>query len=289
MKKEKTKKRSEYNNPESYDDELDIVYDLLEQAQDIEDEMLEYMEECLEQLVRLIENRFPFYFPEGMVNKEGFRRLAEDLLSKGESRSELGGFLDKMSNNIIDFQSAMIMGMMLSAYNTVADKTAISIGVQRVEVPVETMKAVVLQPWCDDHKTFLDRIKKNTEDMDRELRTVILKGIRNGWSIKQMAEELKKVTGMAMYKAQRLVRTETMAVYSKVTKEIYLENGIEYIEIIGDAACGGICLDYVGEYLPLAEAEVGLDLPPYHPNCACSFCSYIDFGELREEQGEYEE
>ena len=52
---------------------------------------------------------------------------------------------------------------------------------------------------------------------------------------------------------------------------MYLEKGIEYVEIIGDAACGGICLDYVGEAIPLREAELGDDLPPYHPNCACSF------------------
>ena len=52
---------------------------------------------------------------------------------------------------------------------------------------------------------------------------------------------------------------------------------IEYVEIIGDAACGGICLDYVGEAIPLRDAQIGDDLPPYHPNCACSFCSYTEF------------
>lgn len=94
-----------------------------------------------------------------------------------------------------------------------------------------------------------------------------------------MSETFRTITGAAAYKAARLVRTETMAVYSKATKETFLENGIEYVEIIGDAACGGICLDYVGEALPLREAEIGDDLPPYHPNCACSFCAYTEFEE----------
>lgn len=113
--------------------------------------------------------------------------------------------------------------------------------------------------------------------MDAKLRYVIIEGIKNGWSISKMSETFRTITGVAAYKAARLVRTETMAVYSKATKETFLENGIEYVEIIGDAACGGICLDYVGEALPLAEAEIGDDLPPYHPNCACSFCAYTEF------------
>ena len=116
------------------------------------------------------------------------------------------------------------------------------------------------------------------------MRLVIIQGIKRGWSIEKMTEVFRTITGTAAYKAARLLRTETMAVYSKVTKEMYLEKGIEYVEIIGDAACGGICLDYVGEAIPLREAELGDDLPPYHPNCACSFCAYEEFVENSEDE-----
>ena len=285
---EKKKKRSEYNNTQSYDDELDIVYELLDDCRLAEKDILNQLEAYLERLVELIETRFPFYFPRGMINKAGYLRMAEDLLMH-RGHSDISQLLDRMRADVTRLQSEKIMALMILDYETTAQKTAQSIGVPSVVRTPEIIRETVLKPWCEDRLTFLDRIKKNTEDMDSRLRQVILKGIRGGWSIKQMAEELRKVTGMAAYKAQRLIRTETMAVYSKVTKEIYLENGIEYIEIIGDAACGGICLDYVGEYLPLAEADVGIDLPPYHPNCACSFCSYMDFGDVRVEGEEIEE
>ena len=37
----------------------------------------------------------------------------------------------------------------------------------------------------------------------------------------------------------------------------------------------GICLDYVdGEPIRLEDAEINVELPPYHPNCACSFVSW---------------
>ena len=50
----------------------------------------------------------------------------------------------------------------------------------------------------------------------------------------------------------------------------------KYVEIIGDAACGAICTDYVGDVLLLSDAELGDELPPYHPNCACSYIAYTD-------------
>jgi len=37
-----------------------------------------------------------------------------------------------------------------------------------------------------------------------------------------MTEELQKLTGFAAYQARRLIRTETMAIYSKATKDTYL-------------------------------------------------------------------
>ena len=94
----------------------------------------------------------------------------------------------------------------------------------------------------------------------------------------------RKLTHSAAYDSARLLKTETMAMWSLATKESYLTMGIEYVEIVGDAECGGICVDYVGEPIPLREAELGDDLPPYHPNCACSFIAYIEEASTEEEE-----
>ena len=79
--------------------------------------------------------------------------------------------------------------------------------------------------------------------------------------------------------------------WSQATKDAYLEMGIEYVEILGDAECGGICLDYVGEAIPLAEAMLGGSLTPYHPNCSCWQVAYEEAvpAELAEEYDEAEE
>ena len=85
-----------------------------------------------------------------------------------------------------------------------------------------------------------------------------------------------KLTGSTADGTARLLKAGAMGMWSMATKSSLLEMGIEFVEIVGDAECGGICLDYVGEAVPLREAEIGDLLPPYHPNCACSFVEYVE-------------
>lgn len=146
-------------------------------------------------------------------------------------------------------------------------------------------------PWCQDGKTYSDRLYGHVSQFQAKLAYVLEEGISNGRGLEWMQESWRKLTGSTAYDTARLLKTETMAMWSQATKDAYLEMGIEYVEILGDAECGGICLDYVGEAIPLAEAMLGDELPPYHPNCACSYVAYEEAvpAELAEEYDEEEE
>lgn len=272
---EKIRPRSKYHNKKSLDAQLAIVRELLSEAQGIQEEMVQDFQQALYELYRLYEQQFPFFFHVGVLDEREYTRLLASLRGQGSTR--ISQVLDRVKRDVTSLQNQRLMAWLILDYELTARKTAMSIGPKGVWTMPVNKEARVLQPWCKDKKTFLDRIKMNTEDMDYKLRGTILKGIRQNWTLDQMAEHLKRITGMAAYKAKRLIRTETMAVYSKATKDIFLQNGIKYVQIVGDAACGGICLDYVGQYITLEQAEVGDQLPPYHPNCACSFCAYETF------------
>lgn len=287
--KHKNRPRASYNNIKSYDDELAIVLKLLENTKIVEKEILDEFEEVFKELVKLYEEEFPFYFKNGIINERELAILVASLMNgKGSIETRIKTTLDEMESKVRQLQNSRLMAWLILDYEYTAQKTAASINLDYTQYMIrmtpQQKKEKVLQPWCKDGKTFIDRVEANTKDMDKKLRLVIIQGIKRGWSIEKMTEVFRTITGTAAYKAARLLRTETMAVYSKVTKEMYLEKGIEYIEIIGDAACGGICLDYVGEAIPLREAELGDDLPPYHPNCACSFCAYEEFVENSEDE-----
>lgn len=272
---EKMRPRSQYHNKKSYDAQLAIVRELLSRAKGVQEDMIEDFEQALYELYRLYEQQFPFFFHVGVLDERQYERLLASL--QGEGVTKISQVLDRIRQDIISLQNQKLMTWLLLDYELTARKTAMSLGPKGVWTMPVNKEARVIQSWCRDKKTVLDRIKINTEDMDYKLRGTILKGIRQKWTFDQMAEHLKRITGMAAYKAKRLVRTETMAVFSKATKDTFLQNGIKYVQIVGDAACGGICLDYVGSYITLEQAEVGDELPPYHPNCACSFCAYEEF------------
>ena len=287
--KHENRPRASYNNIKSYDDELAIVLKLLENTKFVEKEILDEFEEVFKELVKLYEEEFPFYFKNGIINERELAILVASLMNgNGSIETRIKTTLDEMESKVRQLQNSRLMAWLIIDYEYTAQKTAASINLDYTQYFImmspQQKKEKVLQPWCKDGKTFIDRVEANTKDMDNKLRLVIIQGIKRGWSIEKMTEVFRTITGTAAYKAARLLRTETMAVYSKVTKEMYLEKGIEYVEIIGDAACGGICLDYVGEAIPLREAELGDDLPPYHPNCACSFCAYEEFVENSEDE-----
>lgn len=141
-------------------------------------------------------------------------------------------------------------------------------------------------PWCQDGKTYSERLYSHVANFQSKLDYVLEQGITNGKGMDWMMWAWRKLTGATAYNAARLLKTETVAMWSQATKKTYLSLGIEYVEIVGDAECGGICLDYVGEAIPLREAELGDELPPYHPNCACS---YVAYEEEKEEEIEEEE
>lgn len=99
-----------------------------------------------------------------------------------------------------------------------------------------------------------------------------------------MVDAWRKLVNATAYDAARLLKTETMAIYNQGLKDSYLEMGVEYVEIVGDAECGGICLDYVdGDPILLEDAEINVELPPYHPNCACSFVTWEEVKSVSED------
>lgn len=130
-------------------------------------------------------------------------------------------------------------------------------------------------PWCKDGKTYSARIYKNVANFQSKLAFVLDEGINKGKGIEWMVRSWRKLTNTAKFDAERLILTEAAAMWATATKESYLDMGIEYVEIINGSPCEPICAPIIDEGpIPLIEADIGTDLPPYHPYCQCSFCVY---------------
>lgn len=136
-------------------------------------------------------------------------------------------------------------------------------------------------PWCQDNKVYSQRLYGHVANFQQKLNYVLQEGIGKGRGMDWMIDAWRKLVNATAYDAARLLKTETMAIYNTGLKDTYTEMGVEYVEIVGDAECGGICLDYVdGDPIPLEGAEINVELPPYHPNCACSFVAYEEIKQV---------
>lgn len=171
-------------------------------------------------------------------------------------------------------------------YTKAIDPHNLTTGPKSLNAVVQTTDTYLYEkvlnvPWCQDGKVYSERLYGHVSQFQQKLAFVLEEGISKGKGMEWMMESWRKLTGSTAYDTARLLKTETMAMWSTATKAAYLEMGIEYVEIVGDAECGGICLDYVdGTPIPLAEAEIGDLLPPYHPNCACSYVAYEETTEI---------
>lgn len=171
-------------------------------------------------------------------------------------------------------------------YTKGLDPHNLSSGPKSYNVFVQTTDTYIREkvlnvPWCQDGKIYSQRLWGHVAQFQQKLSYVLEEGISRGKGLDWMMRAWQKLAGGTAYDTARLLKTETMAMWSRATKDAYLEMGVEYVAIVGDAECGGICLDYVdGQPIPLAEAEIGDLLPPYHPNCACSYVAWEENVEI---------
>lgn len=218
----------------------------------------------------------------------------KDLYSKNSTEAERNYLINKLhtsqmvrSNTLKVLWDYLLRDILISTYKNIYYQTYLLVNtykdnksVDSISVPTTKMTNNYIEknylniPWCQDGKIYRDRTRRHLIDFNNKLDYILLEGIKNNWSEEQIDQKIKELCENAVYNAARLLRTETAAVWSQATKDAYLDSGIEYVEIIGDAACREVCTGYVGEIVRLDTAALGNQLPPYHPNCACEFIAY---------------
>lgn len=126
---------------------------------------------------------------------------------------------------------------------------------------------VIENPWCKDGIIYSQRIWKNTNAVKSKMQNLMLESVLKGSSIQKTAKEVQHQFGVELHQAQRLVRTETIALYSQAAIDSYRSMDVPYYEVIGDGECGSECP--VGEIFRLDDFSIGDTAPPFHPNCKC--------------------
>ena len=78
------------------------------------------------------------------------------------------------------------------------------------------------------------------------------------------------------YEAMRLLRTEASRIRSQSELASYEDNeATHYIWVAENKACD-VCASLDGKAIKVSDAELGISLPPAHPNCKCSTFGHIE-------------
>lgn len=262
---------------------VEFILSLLADAYEDEKKLAEMIEMLLEEFEISVKQDLDKLIKDGLlhldekINLENHPRLYVAL--KEIERKELRRFVDWcwMGAQVIKESMMRSYKDTVRATYVIYNRPNISKGIPEIQIRDFHIEQTAIKiPWCQDGKTYSDRLYGHIKDFQGKLAFILEQGIRKGKGYDWMVSAWRKLTKSTLYETERLLKTETMAMWSMATKEVLLSIGVEYVEIVGDAVCGGICLDYVGEAIPLREAEMGDLLPPFHPNCACSFVEYTE-------------
>lgn len=136
----------------------------------------------------------------------------------------------------------------------------------------EIIKQFVNTMWTGDYD-FSSTIWNNTEKLSKYLCTDVAQGFARGDSYaklsKQVTERMEKVSRRDAY---RLIYTEGTFVYNKATASVVSQDFDEYrISSINDNKTCDICKGMRGKTFRFEDIDTGVNFPPFHAWCRCSF------------------
>lgn len=140
---------------------------------------------------------------------------------------------------------------------------------------------------------FSSTIWKNKEQLVQALDDIVIRGLAVGESFDSMSDRLAKRMGVATNAAKRLIRTESARMDNAGLLDYYKRSGVTHLEFVAtlDMRTSDICRAMDGELIPIAEAKIGLNVPPLHPYCrsviAPVYADEIEDGELDKEKRAY--
>jgi SPP1 gp7 family putative phage head morphogenesis protein len=111
--------------------------------------------------------------------------------------------------------------------------------------------------------------------MEQQLRQTLTQAISKGESINTTARNFSNVTGGSFKDARRIIRTETIATYTKASLDSYSELGIEKIRVISETDACPVCTK-AAKIIEIEKVAQGENIPPFHPNCRCAIAPIVE-------------
>ncbi len=134
-------------------------------------------------------------------------------------------------------------------------------------------KLVVGQAWFEE-TDFSARIWKNRQTLAKTLQNDVVNGIIRGEDYKRISRSIQeKFERVSKRDIERLVFTEDTYLVNEAAMQTYVNDSdfSEYEYMIADGRACDICASLDGQRFKIAERVAGVNFPPMHPWCRCTF------------------
>lgn len=172
----------------------------------------------------------------------------------------------------------------ITTYLTKLSRQGLNIGMETLgfgknfyAINADIVKTFVNVPWCNG-ENFSARIWNDTQRLANYLNQDLAQGFARGDSYDRLVRDIKQRFGRVNRKdAYRLVYTEGTYVMAESSIQPFLED-FEYYRtspVLDHRTCP-ICRAIKDEVFRMKDRQAGVNFPPFHPWCRCSWEIVVD-------------
>ena len=142
------------------------------------------------------------------------------------------------------------------------------------------------KPWTSDGKTFSDRIWKDQETLVDELYKEFTVAATRGANFKEASRRMSRKMNVSYKKCLRLLNTEDSFFSNKAVMDAYKKTTADEYMILAtlDRRTCEICGSQDTMHYEIKDAKIGVNMPPFHPNCRCTTTVYFEDDDLPSER-----
>lgn len=200
------------------------------------------------------------------------------LDSYWELQAQLRDELQKLGDKQTVLLSDRFEAQFFDIYNSIAIPSATAFN----KIDKAGARQMINQIWCADGKSWSSRVWVNTDKLQQALNDNLINCVVAGKKPSQLKRILQEQFNVSYRRADTLVRTEMAHIQTLSAKQRYQDYGLERYEILGneDDSCGNHsgkdCHELNGKKFLYSEMSIGVNAPPFHPNCRCCIIPVIE-------------
>ncbi|WP_243447539.1 minor capsid protein [Clostridium tetani] len=218
--------------------------------------------------------------PDGIWTQELNNVYYKTRVSRLEAlKAQIQVKVNGLSTSQLEGTTELLSGIYEDTYykNIFEVHKGLGIGVNFAKLDTSTIDKVIKEPWYGDN--YSSRIWNNKDKLIMELQTNLTQAFIRGDPIDKTSRIIADRMNVSKNRARTLVNTESSYITSKATFDSYSKSGIvkEY-EILAtlDLHTSRICRSLDGKVFKVNEKEIGVNAPPFHPNCRTTIVPYFD-------------